>query len=500
MATTRQRYAENAEDGRVLDLGELLSIVWRRRWLVAIVIVSFVGIATAYSLSQTPIYQASVKLVIGQEQNEAASFDLGGAVAGLQQVTVTATELVDSRPIVNAVIRRLDLRTTPEQLARGLNAEVVGTTLLIQIDYEDTDPERAQLVANTTAQVFAEEFSKLSPSFASITATVSDPAEVPTSPVSPDTVLNIFAALVLGTMVGVGLALLLEYSNSTLRSSEEVEVVSGAPVLGAIPRLAPNYRLAGGLTPRVRNRKGPRRALLPSGKGSSPTEKRSLRATRKDAILSESLITALDPDSSATEAYRTLRTNISYSSHDDPPKATVVTSPTLHDGASVVSANLGVVLAQAHKTSLVLDCNLRQPTMHKIFDLRNPYGLVDILSRDSSIEEVCQEPLPRLQVITAGAVPPDPAELLFSERFAEFLKHVRREFDFIIINAPPIVPASETIILAIQGDGVLLVLNPHESRVEPFRQSVRRLEAVGANILGTVMTDVPGHHSVQAVS
>ena len=217
------------------------------------------------------------------------------------------------------------------------------------------------------------------------------------------------------------------------------------------------------------------------------------RRTRKEddtTDLSWRLVTLLDPASVAAEDYRSLRANLLYALVDDPPKVIVLTSPGPREGKSTTCANLGVVLAQADKRTLILDCDLRKPVMHRIFELRNLRGVVNVLAGQRTLQEVWQEPLSGLKVVTVGPVPPNPTELLSSRRFAELLASVREDFDYVLIDAPPVELVSDPAILATQGDGVLLVLNAQDTRKGSLRDSMRSLETVGASVLGTVMNNV----------
>ncbi len=216
------------------------------------------------------------------------------------------------------------------------------------------------------------------------------------------------------------------------------------------------------------------------------------RARKEDGArdLSWRLVTLLDPTSVAAEDYRSLRANLLFALVDDPPKVIVLTSPGPREGKSTTCANLGVVLAQAEKKTLILDCDLRKPVIHGIFDLHNIRGIVNVLSGQRGLQEVWQEPLSGLKVVTAGPVPPNPAELLSSRRFAEFLASVREDFDYVLIDAPPVGLVSDPLILATQGDGVLLVMDAQDTRKRSLQDSMRSLEAIGANVLGTVMNNV----------
>jgi capsular exopolysaccharide synthesis family protein len=214
----------------------------------------------------------------------------------------------------------------------------------------------------------------------------------------------------------------------------------------------------------------------------------------KNESISEQLVTVFEPASMASEAYRNLRTSLLYAQLDTPPKVIVVTSAGAAEGKSTVCANLGVVLAQAGKNTLIVDCDLRRPAMHEIFGSDGDKGLVSVLARECDLDEACGEPLPGLplQVLTAGPLPPNPVELLGSRRVSEFFQFVRQKFDYVLVDSPPTRPVSDAIILAAQGDGILLTLDTQKTRKGDVRRAMRSLTAVGANVLGTVTNNVKG--------
>jgi capsular polysaccharide biosynthesis protein len=217
-------------------LRELPRAVWKRLWVVVLVTLVFVGAAVGFNLWQTPVYGASVKILVGQKAEGDQSSNLSGTVQGLEQLTQTMVEAINSRPVAEEVIRRLELRMTPGDLLGNLTIEQIETTQFIQLYYQDEDPQRAQKVVNTLADVSSERIAQASASANDITATVWEYATVPDAPVSPDPVRNGLVALGLGLMFGVGLAFLLEYLDDSWRSPEEVALVSGIPTFGAIPR------------------------------------------------------------------------------------------------------------------------------------------------------------------------------------------------------------------------------------------------------------------------
>ncbi len=222
-------------------------------------------------------------------------------------------------------------------------------------------------------------------------------------------------------------------------------------------------------------------------------KKRSSRVqkvTKTDDDLTKYLTTFLQPDSSGSEAYRSLRTNLLYSFADNPPKSILLTSPGPGEGKSVTCANLGVVLAQADKRTLIVDCDFRRPTIHKLFGLKNTLGIADVLIGERKLQEGWMEPTPRLKVLSVGYIPPNPAELLNSRHFSEFLASVRDEFDYVLLDSAPLAVVSDAAIVAVRADGVLFVVDAQKTRKRAVQRSIRSLEAVGANVLGAIMNRV----------
>jgi signal peptidase I len=248
---------------------------------------------------------------------------------------------------------------------------------------------------------------------------------------------------------------LLRLLNSGWISPEEAEQISRAPTFGAIPEF-------------------------------------EVQRAAKSDNLNQRLAAILEPAGRASEAYRSLGRKLVHSSAEKPPKVTVVTSPGRGEGKSVTCANLGVVLAQAGKSTLVVDCDFRKPMIHKVFGFHNLLGTVDVLDSLVWLHEVYVEAIPGLKVAPAGPTPPDPGGPFRSLRFTEFLARAREEFEYILINAPPTEEVSDLAALASRGDGVLLVLDAQKARRDSVQRSIRNLEMNGARVLGTVVNNVGG--------
>jgi capsular polysaccharide biosynthesis protein len=228
------------EDERPFSLRDVAQIIRKRLWVIVLVTLVFVGAAVAFTRWQTPVYEASVQLLVGQEvqqgDDQQISPNLAGSIEGLQQLTQTIVEAIDSRPVAEETIQRLGLQMDPGILLNNLTAEQVGSTQFILLTYQDADPQRAQEIANTVSQVSSERMSQVSPSASGIRATIWEDATVPNTPVSPDPVRNAILALALGLMFGIGLTFVMEYLDDSWRSPEELEQVSGVPTFGVIPK------------------------------------------------------------------------------------------------------------------------------------------------------------------------------------------------------------------------------------------------------------------------
>ena len=232
-------FNETAGDEYAISFKRLLSIVRKRLWLVVLVALVLLGTSVGLSLLQTPVYEASLKVLVGRDQDPDSPAPLSSEVEGLQQLTLTAVEAIESRRVAETTIEELDLRVAPETFLEKLDVRQIPETQFVQIDYRDPDSERAQEIANAVGNVAAAQISDVSPG-AGITAEVWELAETPEVPVSPEPIQNALLALLLGLMLGVGLAFLLEYLDDSWRSLEELEQISGVPTFGVIPKFEPS--------------------------------------------------------------------------------------------------------------------------------------------------------------------------------------------------------------------------------------------------------------------
>jgi capsular exopolysaccharide synthesis family protein len=292
-----------------------------------------------------------------------------------------------------------------------------------------------------------------------------DQARVPNAPSQPNIPRNITSGFFLSLAGGVGLAFLLEMLDNTVRSPDQVELVAGLPTLGMIPANA-----------RTNNGRG--LAL-------KPLRARSQVLTQQE---SAETIAYLRPQSQSAEAYRTLRTSILLSSWGAPPKVLLVTSPLAQEGKTTTSVNTAIVLAQRGARVLLVDADLRRPNVHRAFGIIQRPGLAELLTGNVAEPPIVSWPqLPNLHVLPSGGSPPHPAELLGSGLMNNALAEWRKQFDHIVIDTPPALSVTDSVLLSVQADSVILVIRSGHTTKQGLRRARQLLSYVNAKITGVVI-------------
>lgn len=207
------------------------------------------------------------------------------------------------------------------------------------------------------------------------------------------------------------------------------------------------------------------------------------------------LIAYNDLKNPATEAYRVIRTSIQFAQAGKELKTLAVTSCTPNEGKSMTIANLAVVLTQAGKSVLLLDCDMRNPTVHKNFNLSNKVGLSSCISMGTALSDAVQKTsIEGLYALTGGVIPPNPSELLGSEQMKNVLQRAKEQYDYVLIDTPPVMPVTDALIVSRFVDGMILVIASAEVKVEMARDVKKQLQHAGANILGVVLNKVRSEH------
>ena len=196
------------------------------------------------------------------------------------------------------------------------------------------------------------------------------------------------------------------------------------------------------------------------------------------------------PKSIDAEAYRSLRSNIEYSSFDDEYRVIVVTSSVPEEGKSTTSGNLAIALAQSGNSVLLVDCDMRKPSIHKMFKISNAAGTAELLLRKKLFEEVANKYNENLTIITAGKIPPNPSEMLASRAMTAFIKEMKKEFKYIILDTPPLQAVTDAQVLSTKADGVLLIVRAGSTKREMVFNSVDLIKKVQGKVIGTVLNGV----------
>ena len=207
------------------------------------------------------------------------------------------------------------------------------------------------------------------------------------------------------------------------------------------------------------------------------------------------LVTQNDPKNPAAEAYRVIRTSVQFAQAGKELQTIALTSCTPNEGKSTTIANLAVVLTQAGKSVLLIDCDMRNPTVHKNFNLSNKIGLSSCISMGTAVADAVQATgIEGLDALTAGVIPPNPSELLGSEQMKNLLQRAKEQYDYVLIDTPPVMPVTDALIVSRFVDGMILVIASAEVKVEMAREVKNQLVNAGANILGVVLNKVRSEH------
>jgi capsular exopolysaccharide synthesis family protein len=415
--------------------------VARRRWL-PIVVCIIAGISGAISLTRgtDEVYRSQARLFV----NIPAARGVQEALQGVQlssSLLQSYARIATSRLVGERIVDKLDLDESPGAVASRLGATVEGQTLLISLTAEDADPATARLLASTATDVFIDVVDELEAGKeGAVEARVIDAASAPGGPVRPRPTVNLAVGILLGLAAGVALALLLEALDRSVKQPAQLTRITGLPVLGVIRR----------------------------------------RRHADDIALDE-------PGESSAEAYRALRTSIRFAGIDRPTRTLLVTSPSARDGKSTTAANLAVALARSGERVIAVDADLRRPRLAALLEVDGTVGLMSVLTGDATLDAALHTNLDGVVVLPAGPLPSNPAEVVGSQAMADLLAELEGRADIVVVDAPPVLPVTDAVALSTQVDAVVLVVRAGRTRRERAEDAARRLQVVGATVLGCVL-------------
>jgi polysaccharide biosynthesis transport protein len=503
------------------DLREYLTVLRLRKWTVLVVLALVVAAAIAFSLTRTPIYTADARV-------QARPISLSSSDPDGTLNMETEKVLAKSINVARIAAEKLDFKGAPADLAENLDVSVDPNTEILVFLYSVTSARQAQRGAQAFAEGYiadrqqqaaetlrtasrpieediAERTNELAEIEGELAGATSDserarlqsqinilvsqiailqqrlediatpeelnvgqvviPAELPESPSSPNHVMNLLMALVVGTALGVSAAFLRERLDDRLRGRIDLEANAGVPVLAVIP------------------------------------------AVRSWRHRDESMIVSLDlPDSPPAEAYRTLRTGVLFdAAATSTTKVVLVTSPEAGEGKTTTAANLGVSLAQAGKKVIIVAADLRRPRLQSFFDRNGDKGLTNVLVGETRLSDVLDRvpAVNNLSLVHCGPIPANPAELLGSQSMKSLMLELRSEADFVIIDAAPLLAVADSLTLAGYSDAVILVADAEKTQRTAVMHSRENLERVRARLIGAVLNNFDpskarGYHSYTA--
>jgi succinoglycan biosynthesis transport protein ExoP len=437
-----------------MDLKGYLRVLRAHWMLVVISVLVCMAAAGGLAWTRTSIYAAKTQMFVSTSGVPA---DLSQTYQGglfSQQRVRSYAKVMSSATVAQAVIDELHLSESVQDVQGKIRASVPTDSVLIDVTVKDESPRRAKAIADAVGHRFPTLVNTLERpqrgQSSPVTVTVTSPPRLPTDPVSPRKPLYLAFGLLLGLVVGVGGAVVRDILDRRIRSDDDAGTIAGAPVLGRIAE-------------------------------DPDAEKRPLIAVH-------------DPFSVGAEAYRQLRTNLRVLNVDHRLRSFVVSSAVASEGKTLVVANLGVAFAQAgHRVALV-DADLRRPKLADVLGLDSTVGLTNLLVADLPLGEALRtHPSLPLDVLASGPPPPNPSELLASERFASVLQGLTERFEVVILDAPALLPVTDAAILAQLVSGVILVTRAASTRTDELEAAAQSLRAVDKQVLGVVLNRLPAH-------
>jgi capsular exopolysaccharide synthesis family protein len=433
-----------------VTIEEMVRTLRRAWWLTALGLLCGAGLSLAVAVLQTPLYSSHTQLFVSTNASGSASESINGSYFSQDRVA-SYTELLSGQELAGRVVRELDLELSPSEVSSRISARELASTVLIDVTVTDTSPERAQAIAEAVGREFpklVDELETPAPTVGSLVkVTVTDPAGLPDAPTSPDLPKIVALGTVVGALLGAAVALLRARLDRSVKDPEEIAALVGAPVMGTVLR---------------------------------------------DAALDKRHTIDRLRDSRTAEDYRQLRNNLRFLNVDDPPRVIMVSSAVPSEGKTTTVINLALALADAGHRVVVVEADLRRPKVISYLGLVGGVGLTNVLAGTADLDDVLQiygDDL--VSVLAGGPTPPNPGELLASSHMRALLEKMRGQYEYVLIDAPPLLPVADASGLSAHIDGVLLSVRYGVTHKEQLREAAATVERVGGRTLGVVLNIVP---------
>ncbi len=457
-----------------IDLGRVWKAIWKRIWFVGIVSVlcaTITAISTFFLI--TPKYESSAMFYVNNNSLSVgdASFSITqGDISAAKSLVDTYIVILTSRACLNDVIDYASVDMNDKQLRSMISAGAVNSTEIFEVTVTSTDPKEAEELANAIAYILPKRISSI---VEGTSANIVDYAIESPSPCSPNYVKNTAFGFILGMVIALLAIVLREIFDVTIRDDEDISRCCEYPILASVPDMVNSSHSGGEYY----------------GYGSKSSGKHKSYIPKKNAVIGKNISFV------ASEAYKLLRTKLQFSFVDEVVCPVIgVSSALAGEGKSLSSVNLAYSLAQLDKRVLLIDCDMRRPSLSTKLDISKTPGLSNYLTGQSSITSAIQicslDDEKSFDVISSGDNPPNPIELLSSSKMARIIEKLRDTYDYIILDLPPVGEVSDAMVAAKLTDGILLVVRQDYCNSVALSSAVSQFEFIESRILGVVINCV----------
>jgi receptor protein-tyrosine kinase len=420
-------------------------------WMIVVAVLVTSAFSGLITLTTTPTYASTTRLFVSATGTDDTTTAYQGNLFSQQRVT-SYVQLLTGHELAGRVIDQLGLEESSAELAGSISATTIPTTVLLDVTVTRTSPVEARDIAVALGEQFAATVSDLETPEGSensaVKVTIVEPAVVNPNPVSPQPLLNLALAVFVGLVAGTGVALVVTQLDKTIKSPTEAAEAVGAGVVGVLVEDA--------------------------------------------AVVEAPVLDDEDGYSATAEAYRQIRTNLQFLDVDKPPRVIVVCSSLPGEGKTTVAVNLAVVLAKSGSRVALLEADMRRPRATRYLKMISGAGLSNVLSATARFDELSQPYREgRLTVMAAGPMPMYPSEMLGSRQMGHLLEELRSTFDYVIIDAPPLLPVTDAAVLSKLADGAILVARHGVTTRQQLTQAASDLHRIEARLLGVVLNRVP---------
>lgn len=440
------------ESGEV-ELRDYIRIALRSWFLILSMALVGIGAGAGYSLLVTPKYESGTQLYVSVRSGAESAGDLVQGATFAQQIINSYVDVVETGAVLDPVVEQLQLNMTGTKLAEYIEASSPAESVLINITATSPAPDQAALIAAAVGESFKEVVrTQLEAEGVAgatlVNLTTTQAAEVPVSPKSPNLTSNLALGLFVGLVLGYGIAVLRSILDNRIYSLRDVQQITEKPLLGEIAD-------------------DPKAAKQP-------------------------LIFANEWQTPRAESFRALRTNLQFLNIDSSNRAFVVTSPRPGEGKTTTALNLALALSQTDARVALVECDLRSPKVSEYLGFEAGAGLTDVLIGRAELDDVFQRwGRTGLRILSAGRIPPNPSELLGSEEMKNTLETLQEQFDYVIIDAPPVLAVTDAAVVGKLAAGFLLVAAAGSTTRQALGATLRTLDTAGTDVLGVIVTMLP---------